>query len=75
MSGGTAGEILDFVPVLFPPENLKTLGPYVSVFVGLRGGGRTFGVFLGDAARLRIGAPVVLRPPDAERTAPVVELA
>ena len=53
------GELLDFVPVFHPPENLKLLGPYVSVLVRLENGCRTFGIFLGSPAALRIGDALV----------------
>ena len=33
--GVTRGEVVDFVPIAYPPENLKQLGEYVSVLVKL----------------------------------------
>lgn len=55
----SSGELLDFVPVLYPPENLKHLGQYVSILVELHNGCHTFGIFLGDPATLRIGSTLV----------------
>jgi uncharacterized OB-fold protein len=70
-----AGRILDFVPVLFPPENLKDLGRYVSVLVELDNGCRAFGVFRGDPTALAVGAPVTVGSVDAERGIPFFDAA
>lgn len=62
----TGGRVVDFVPVLFPPENLKGLGRYVSVLVRLDNGCQAFGVFRGDPERLQVGTRMVVAPGDAE---------
>ena len=72
--GAVAGEVMDFVPVLYPPENLKDLGQYVSLFVKLDDGGRMFGVFEGDPAAVGIGTRVVGRT-DEERKVPFFQIA
>ena len=69
------GEILDFVPVLYPPENLRDLVRYVSVLVRLDNGCRVFGVFLGDPAQIQIGTPVVVSRMDEEKKVPFFDIA
>ncbi len=69
------GRILDFVPVLFPPENLKELGRYVSVLVELDNGCHAFGVFRGDPAGLAVGAGVVVAQADEEKKIPFFDVA
>lgn len=56
--GSKGGEIIDFVPVLFPPENLKSIGQYVSAFVQLDNGCRIFGIMLEAPQNLRIGSRI-----------------
>ena len=54
------GEVLDFVPIAYPPENLKQLGEYVSVLVKLDNGCRIFGIVLEDQNSIKIGTPVAI---------------
>jgi uncharacterized OB-fold protein len=54
------GKIEDFVSVLYPPENLKDLGQYVSVLVKLDNGCRIFGIILEDSDNIAIGTSVVV---------------
>lgn len=54
------GKIVDVVPVLYPPENLKDLGPYVSVLVQFDEGFRMFGMSLVEPEELTIGTSVVV---------------
>ena len=63
------GKVLEFVPVFFPPENLKDLRQYVSVFVKLDNGCQTFGIFLGDPDKIKVGTPVVLSSFDKDSKA------
>ena len=56
--GARRGEIVDFVPVAYPPENLKNLGSYVSVLVKLENGIQVFGIVLEDPDHVQIGTPV-----------------
>lgn len=56
--GSKGGKIVDFVAVLFPPENLKSIGKYVSAFVQLDNGCRIFGILLEDPQNLSIGGRV-----------------
>jgi uncharacterized OB-fold protein len=55
-----AGKVLDFVPVLYPPDNLKELGQYVSLLVQFNEGFKMFGIYLGKSADFYIGCPVVV---------------
>lgn len=55
-----AGKVVDFVPVLYPPDNLKDLAQYVSVLVQFNEGFRMFGISLGNPADFYIGCPVVV---------------
>jgi uncharacterized OB-fold protein len=52
------GEVVDFVPVAYPPENLKHLGSYVSVLVKLDNGCQIFGIVLENPDQVTIGIPV-----------------
>lgn len=54
------GRVVDFVPVFFPPENLKHLGQYMSVLVKLDNGCQIFGILLRDPNNVKIGTPVVI---------------
>ncbi len=54
------GRILDFVPIAYPPENLKHLGSYVSVLVKLDDGCRLFGIVLENPDHVKIGTPVMV---------------
>lgn len=56
-SAGMA-EIVDFVPVLYPPENLKDLGRYVSVLVKFQEGFQMFGIMMTDPELISIGTQV-----------------
>jgi uncharacterized OB-fold protein len=59
MQGGIEkGEVVDFVPVAYPPENLKHLGEYVSVLVKLDNGCQLFGIVLENPDQVKIGIPV-----------------
>ena len=69
LEGGNKGEVLEFVPVLFPPENLKGLRQYVSVLVKLDNGCRAFGIFLGDPEKIKVGASVVVSKADKDSNA------
>jgi uncharacterized OB-fold protein len=69
LEGARTGNVLEFVPVLFPPENLKTLGTYVSLLVALDNGCRTFGIFLGDPKDIDVGTRVVLSRLDQDSKA------
>ncbi|MBI2528953.1 MAG: hypothetical protein HYY95_10085 [Candidatus Rokubacteria bacterium] len=71
----TGGHVVDFVPVLYPPENLKGLGRYVSVLVRLDNGCQVFGVFRGDPERIRVGTPVVVSQGDAAEKVPFFDVA
>ena len=71
----TGGHVVDFVPVLFPPENLKGLGRYVSVLVKLDTGCQAFGVFRGDPERIQVGTPMVVAQVDAEQHVPFFDVA
>lgn len=53
------GVVLDFVPVAYPPENLKHLGSYVSVLVKLDNGCSLFGIVLEEPNRIEVGKVVV----------------
>lgn len=59
------GKIVDFVPVLYPPDDLKDLGQYVSVFVEFDEGFRMFGISLVNPEELSIGDSVVVSSFDA----------
>ena len=54
------GKILDFVPVIFPPENLKELGKYVSVLVKLENGCNVFGMMLEEVGLVGVGHGVTI---------------
>ena len=58
--GGKRGEVVDFVPVAYPPENLKHLGSYVSVLVKLNSGCQIFGIVLENPDLVKIGTPVAV---------------
>ncbi len=58
--GVRQGEVVDFVPVAYPPENLKHLGSYVSVLVKLSNGCQIFGLVLGNPDLVQIGTPVTI---------------
>jgi uncharacterized OB-fold protein len=58
--GVKRGEIVDFVPVAYPPENLKQLGSYVSVLVKLDNGCQIFGIVLENPDLVKIGTPVAV---------------
>lgn len=54
------GRIVDFVPVIYPPENLKHLGNYTSVYVELDNGCRMFGILTDDPAGIAAGKRVAV---------------
>ena len=54
------GEIVDFVPVAYPPENLKHLGSYVSVLVKLDNGCQIFGIVQDQPNHVNIGTSVTI---------------
>jgi uncharacterized OB-fold protein len=58
--GGDKGNIIDFVPVLYPPENLMDLGQYVCALVRLDNGCRMFGIMLEKPENIKEGSRVVL---------------
>jgi len=58
--GGIMGEVVDFVPIAYPPENLKQLGEYVSVLVKLDKGCQIFGIISENRDRITIGTPVTI---------------
>jgi len=58
--GVNRGKVIDFVPVSYPPENLKHLGQYVSVLVKLDNGCQIFGIVLEDPNQVKIGTPVLI---------------
>jgi uncharacterized OB-fold protein len=60
------GEIVDFVSVLFPPDSLKDVGPYVSALVSLDNGCKIFGIISGKPEHLSIGSHVSIRKFDPE---------
>ena len=60
------GKIVDFVPMFFPPENLKDLGQYVSVLVQFNEGFEMFAITFAKPEDLAIGAPVVVSGFDKE---------
>jgi uncharacterized OB-fold protein len=61
-----AGQIVDFVPLFYPPENLKDLGQYVSVLVRFKEGFEMFAITLEKPEDLAIGAPVAVSNYDRE---------
>lgn len=63
------GTILDFVPVIYPPENLKDVGEYVSVLVKLENGCNVFGMMREEPGRIAIGHGVTVSKFDAGRQA------
>ncbi len=63
------GKILDFVPVIYPPENLKELGEYVSVLVKLENGCNVFGMMPGAPGPIGIGHGVTISKFDESRQA------
>ena len=58
--GVTSGEVVDFVPIAYPPENLKQLGSYVSVLVKLDNGCQIFGIVAEDPKSIKIGTSVLV---------------
>ena len=58
--GAIKGEVIDFVPIAYPPENLKQLGEYVSVLVKLDSGCQVFGIVLENKNRVKMGTPVAI---------------
>ena len=58
--GATVGRVIDFVPIAYPPENLKQLGEYVSVLVKLDNGCQFFGIVLENKEKIEIGTPVAI---------------
>jgi uncharacterized OB-fold protein len=60
------GKAIDFVPVLYPPDNLKDLGQYVSVLVEFKEGFKKFGISLGKPEDFFIGCSVVVSAFDEE---------
>jgi len=56
----STGKILDFVPVLYPPENLKDLGNYISLLVKLDNGCKMFGILMEDPERVNVGQKVII---------------
>jgi uncharacterized OB-fold protein len=54
------GAVVDFVPIAYPPENLKHLGEYVSVLVKLDNGCQIFGIVLENQKSIKIGTPVAI---------------
>lgn len=63
------GKILDFVPVIYPPENLKELGKYVSVLVKLENGCNVFGMMLEEPCLVGVGHSVMISKFDESRQA------
>ena len=61
------GRILDFVPVTYPPENLKALGSYNSVLVKLENGCNVFGIMLKESGAPEAGQGVIVSKYDPER--------
>jgi uncharacterized OB-fold protein len=60
VGGAQEGKVVDFVPVFFPPENLKHLGRYISALVKLDNGCQIFGIVLGDPKDIQVGSTVVV---------------
>ena len=60
------GTIVDFVPMFYPPENLKDLGQYVSVLVQFNEGFEMFAISFSKPEDLAIGSPVVVSRFDKE---------
>jgi uncharacterized OB-fold protein len=58
--GVARGVVADFVPIAYPPENLKQLGEYVSVLVKLDNGCQIFGIVLENRNRVKMGTPVTI---------------
>ena len=54
------GAVVDFVPIAYPPDNLKHLGEYVSVLVKLDSGCQIFGIVLENQKSIKIGTPVAI---------------
>jgi uncharacterized OB-fold protein len=54
------GKILDFVPTLYPPDNLKDLGPYISILVKLDNGCNVFGIMMDDPDQVQVGQNVII---------------
>ena len=50
-----SGKIVDIVPILFPPENLKTLGQYASVLVKFEENFQMFGIISENFDQVAIG--------------------
>lgn len=72
-SSGT-GKIVDFVPVFYPPENLKDLGQYVSVLVEFDEGFQMFGIGLNKLEDLAIGRSVVVSSFDKDTMRLLIKL-
>lgn len=66
IAGDKEGEIVDFVPILFPPENLKDIGKYLSVFVRFDNGCRIFGIMSEFSESIQIGSRVAVSEYDAD---------
>ncbi len=60
------GTIVDFVPVYYPPQNLKHLRQYVSVLVRFNEGFQMLGISLADPEDLSIGCSVMASGFDKE---------
>ncbi len=58
--GTDRGKVVDFVPVSYPPENLKHLGQYISVLVRLDNGCQIFGIVLEVPNQVKIGTSVLV---------------
>ena len=58
--GVQQGAVVDFVPIAYPPDNLKHLGEYVSVLVKLDNECRIFGIVLENQKSVQIGTPVAI---------------
>jgi len=58
--GVKRGEVIDFVPVIYPPDNLKHLGSYVSVLVKLSNGCQIFGLVVENPELIGAGTPVAI---------------
>ena len=58
--GARQGAVVDFVPIAYPPDNLKHLGEYVSVLVKLDDGCQVFGIVVEDQKAIQIGTPVAI---------------
>ena len=54
------GEVVDFAPVYFPPQNYKEIAPYTSLKVRLHNGCMVFGVMEGADKDILPGTLVTL---------------